>query len=283
MAPVRWIAARVFDRMGYTTDDILIEAAEWMLHPGGDPTAAPDVVNNSWGGPAGIDDWYRDAVTSWRAAKIFPVFSAGNQRPGEPLPWPGSISNPANYPESYAVAAVDRYDQRASFSKLGPSPYDESLVKPNISAPGVSVISSIPGGYAAYSGTSMSAPHVTGTVALMFSANSSLDLDEIESILASTADPLTDSTYLEAPNFGYGYGMVDAFEAVSEVAAGVGVVEGYVLQEGEDLEDVIIIHEQEITEAFAGSEIEIKARLIDDVAVTKQNYWLSLKVNPIGS
>lgn len=286
----RWIAARVFDRMGYTTDDILIEAAEWMLHPGGDPTAAPDVVNNSWGGPAGIDDWYRDAVTSWRAAKIFPVFSAGNQRPGEPLPWPGSISNPANYPESYAVAAVDRYDQRASFSKLGPSPYDESLVKPNISAPGVSVISSIPGGYAAYSGTSMSAPHVSGTVALMFSANSSLELDEIESILASTADPLTDSTYPEAPNFGYGHGMVDAFEAVSEVAAGVGVVEGYVLQEGEDLEDVIIIHEQEITEAFAGSEIEIKARLIDDVAVTEaellvkpegKSYWFMIPMDRI--
>lgn len=287
----RWIAARVFDRSGYTTDRILLDAAEWMLHPGGDPTAAPDVVNNSWGGPGGIDDWYRDAVRAWRAAKIFPVFSAGNQRPGEPLPWPGSISNPANYPESYAVAAVDRYDKRASFSKLGPSPYDEILIKPNISAPGVNIYSSIPGGYTGgYSGTSMSAPHVSGTVALLLSANNSLNLGDIENILANTADPLTDNTYRKSPNFGYGYGMVNAFKAVSEVVTGIGVVEGKVLKEGEDLEDVSIIHEQEITEAFVGSEIEIEARLIDDVAVTEaellvkpagKSYWFMIPMNRI--
>ncbi len=94
----RWIAARVFDVLGYTTDRILLDAAQWMTNPGGDLTAAPDVVNNSWGGGLdGIDDWYRDAVRNWRAAEIFPVFSAGNQRPGEPLPWPGSIIMPANY------------------------------------------------------------------------------------------------------------------------------------------------------------------------------------------
>ncbi|NLK43196.1 MAG: S8 family serine peptidase, partial [Tissierellia bacterium] len=288
----QWIAARVFDAAGYTSDDILIEAADWILRPNGNPDNAPDVVNNSWGGPAGIDDWYRDAVTSWRSAEIFPVFSAGNQRPGEPLPWPGSISNPANYPESYAVAAVDKYDIRASFSKLGPSPYDETLVKPNISAPGVSIRSSIPGGgyQGGWSGTSMSAPAVSGTVALLLSANASLTPDEIEAILAETAEPLTDATYPESPNFGYGYGMVNAFEAVSQVAYGLGSISGRVLVEGEDTQGPVIEHEQVIFETFMGSDIEIVADISDDVSITEvellvkaegKSYWMVVPMNRI--
>ncbi|WIV12986.1 S8 family serine peptidase [Proteiniborus sp. MB09-C3] len=287
----KWITARVFNTAGSTTDAILLSAAEWMLHPGGDPTAAPDVVNNSWGGGAGIDDWYLEAVRAWRAAEILPVFSAGNQRSGEPLPWPGSISCPANYIESFAVAAVDRYDARASFSKLGPSPYDPSVIKPDISAPGVSIYSSIPGGYTAgYSGTSMSAPHISGTVALLVSANASLSIEDIEEIIENTADPLTDSTYPEAPNFGYGYGMVNAFEAVSQVATGTGYISGRVLKEGEDISEATIAHEQEVFEAFVGSDIDIVAEVSDDVSVTEvellvkqtgKSYWMLAPMNRI--
>ena len=266
----RWIAARVFDVEGSTTDKILLDAAEWMLAPGGDPEAAPDVINNSWGGADGIDDWYRDAVRNWRAAGIFPVFSAGNQRDGEPAPWPGSISNPSNYPESFAVAAVDRNDRRASFSKLGPSPYDPEAIKPNISAPGVYIYSSVPGGYTdGYSGTSMAAPHVTGTVALMLSANASLSIEEIEQILCETADPLTDDDYPLSPNFGYGYGMVNALEAVLEVAPGTGIIKGKVLVEGNDTEEARINHEQVVFEAYPGSDIDITTEVSDDVAVRK--------------
>ncbi|KAB3530008.1 S8 family serine peptidase [Alkaliphilus serpentinus] len=280
----KWIAVRVFNTSGSTTDAILLDGAEWILAPGGDPTMAPDVVNNSWGGGPGIDDWYRDAVRNWRAAGIFPAFSAGNQRQGEPAPWPGSISNPANYPESYAVAALDINNTRASFSKLGPSPYDEDLIKPNIAAPGVGIRSSIPGGYeGGWSGTSMSCPAVAGVVALMLSANSSLTVDEIEAVLAETAVPLTDSTYPEAPNFGYGYGLVDAFEAVSSIASGTGFIGGKVLTPGEDTSLPVILHQQEITEAYMGSNIDITAEIMDDVSVVEaellvkeegKSYWM---------
>ena len=287
----RWIAARVFDAYGYTTDQILLDAAEWMLHPGGDPNAAPDVVNNSWGGLDGIDDWYRDAVRAWRAAGIFPVFSAGNQRPGEPEPWPGSISVPANYPESFAVAAVDRNDRRASFSKLGPSPYDETLVKPEISAPGVNIYSCIPGGYTdRYSGTSMAAPHITGTIALMLSANASLTIDEIEQILIETADPLIDDDYPESPNYGYGYGMVNAYDAVIKATPGTGEISGTVLVEGEDVAGAQIIHQQEIFETLVVGDIKIQARVIDDVSIRRvellvkkqdESYWYLIPMNMI--
>ena len=64
----------------------------------------------------------------------------------------------------------------------------------------------------------MSAPAISGTVALLLSANASLSIEDMEDIIQNTARPLTDSTYPAAPNMGYGYGMVDAFEAVSSIA-----------------------------------------------------------------
>lgn len=266
----KWIAARVFDMNGYTSDSILLAAGEWILAPGGNPDKAPNVVNNSWGGLDGIDDWYRDTVRNWRAAGIFPVFSAGNQREGEPAPWPGSISCPANYPESFAVAATDINNKRASFSKLGPSPYDETLIKPEISAPGVSVRSSVPGnGYAYYSGTSMAAPAVSGVAALLLSANSSLTVDDIEEILTSTAMPLTDETYPESPNFGYGYGLVDAYEAALVATSGTGLITGRILKEGSDNENAVISHEQEVFEVYAGTNIDIIAEVSDDISVVE--------------
>jgi len=296
----KWIAARVFDAYGYTTDQILLDAAEWMLHPGGDTEAAPDVVNNSWGGLDGINDWFREAVNNWRAAEIFPVFSAGNQRPDEPPPWPGSISNPANYPESFAVAATDANNIRAYFSKLGPSPYDESLIKPEISAPGVNVRSSIatfipghqiPDGYGSMSGTSMAAPHVSGTVALLLSSNSSLTVEEIEDILTSTSVPLTDYEYPQSPNFGYGYGLVDAYSAVLYGASNIGYIEGRVLQNKEDTGKAVIVHEQEYFKAYKGLEnIDIIAEVSDDVSVTEvellvkqdgKSYWLLIPMERI--
>ncbi|QSX05986.1 S8 family serine peptidase [Sedimentibacter sp. zth1] len=288
----RWIAARVFNTSGSTTGTILLSAAEWMLQPNGDPANAPDVVNNSWGGGSGIDEWYRDAVRNWRAAGIFPVFSAGNQRAGEPAPWPGSISCPANYPESFAVAATDINNMRASFSKLGPSPYDESLIKPEISAPGVSIRSSIPGGgyQGGWSGTSMSAPHITGTVALLLSANASLTVDDIDEVIKSTAMPLVDTSYPTAPNMSYGYGLVDTFEAVSQVASGTGYISGKVLVPGEDTSEPVINHEQMVTEIYIGSDTDIIAEISDDVAITEvellvkqegKSYWMLTPMNRI--
>src|SRR5699024_255486 len=73
----KWIAVKAFTAAGGTDTDLLA-AAEWIMAPGGDVSQAPDVVNNSWSGGSGMDEWYRDVVIAWRAANIFPEFSAGN-------------------------------------------------------------------------------------------------------------------------------------------------------------------------------------------------------------
>lgn len=259
----QWIAAKAFTESGGYDRDLLA-SGEWMLAPGGDPSMTPDVINNSWGGGSGLDEWYRDMVRSWRAANILPVFAAGNER-GRPAP-PASISSPANYPECFAVGATDRNNIRADFSQRGPSPYGD-IIKPEISAPGVGIRSSVPGGYeGGWSGTSMATPHIVGTTALLLSANNSLTIDEIEMIIEETATSLTDNDYPEAPNYGYGYGLVNAFDAVSQISIGTGTITGQVLIDGEDMDAPQIIHEP-ITECFSGSDMPIEARIIDDISI----------------
>ncbi|MCY8032200.1 S8 family peptidase [Bacillus sonorensis] len=265
----KWIAVKAFNEDGGTDEDLL-EAGEWILAPkdkdgNPHPEMAPDVVNNSWSGGSGLDEWYRDMVKAWRAADIFPEFSAGNVdlfNPGGP----GSIANPANYPEAFATGATDINKQLGDFSLLGPSPYDET--KPEITAPGVNIRSSVPGkGYQdGWDGTSMAGPHVSAVAALLKQADASLSVDEMEQILINTATPLTDSKFTESPNNGYGHGLVNAYEAVSAVTEGLGKAEGRVGKEGEDSKPPVLTHEP-FKEVFSGSDISFTAEAEDDVSI----------------
>ncbi|MBO1910813.1 S8 family serine peptidase, partial [Microvirga sp. 3-52] len=231
----KWIATKVFNESGSTTDDILLRAGQWIMSPGGDVNMAPDVVNNSWGGGSGLDEWYLPTVRAWRAAEIFPEFSAGNTTLTNPG-GPGSVAVPANYPESFATGAVDVNNQVPGFSLRGPSPYGE--IKPDITAPGVNIRSTVPGsGYeGGWNGTSMSGPAVAAVAAMLRQVNANITVDEMEQVLLTTTTPLTDSLYPISPNHGYGYGLVDAYEAVSSILEGLGTVNGQVMQDGEDIE-----------------------------------------------
>jgi len=120
----------------------------------------------------------------------------------------------------------------ANFSTYGPT-LDERL-KPNVSAPGVNVESSLSsfrdGGYsitntvdfdgteyefARLSGTSMSGPAVAGVVALMLEANPELTPADIRSILESTAREDDDTgTLPDAGDNVWGHGKVNASHAV---------------------------------------------------------------------
>ncbi|MFX0562325.1 S8 family serine peptidase [Bacillus pumilus] len=239
----KWIAVKAFSEDGGTDADLL-DAGEWILAPKDEdgnphPEKAPDVVNNSWGGGPGLDDWYKDVVNAWRAADIFPEFSAGNTdlfNPGGE----GSIANPANYQEAFATGATDQDNKLGSFSLQGPSPY--GVMKPDIAAPGVNIRSSIPGkGYEdGWNGTSMAGPHVSAVVALLRQVQSDLSVEEIEQILIDTAKPLTDQQFSESPNNGYGAGLVDAKEAITALTDGIGTIEGQVTNEDVNLGDMKI-------------------------------------------
>jgi subtilisin family serine protease len=126
----------------------------------------------------------------------------------------------ATSPLVITVGAYDAHDPAgpvAPFSSQGPT-RDERLYKPELLAPGVSVVAarSIPRGEThqqgltvARSGTSMAAPHVTGLVAAMFeAAGRSLSIDEIRDRLRLSA------VLLDAEEHGAYWGRVNPVEAV---------------------------------------------------------------------
>jgi len=183
-----------------------------------DCSKAPDVVGNSWGGGQG-DTFYAAAVQTWIAAGIVPVFSAGNDGPEC-----GTANSPGDDASVIAVGSTTSADALSDFSSKGAAV--TGIIKPDVSAPGSSVLSSYylsDTSYATGSGTSMACPHVSGTIALLLSANASLSYDDIRALLFETADAaLADTGYscngtsdTDIPNNQFGYGRISALSAVS--------------------------------------------------------------------
>ncbi len=236
----RWIGCRNMDR-GAGTPATYAECFQWFLAPtevgGGRPDArlAPDVINNSWGCPpsAGCIDpaVLAPIVEAVRAAGIVVVVSAGNEGPRC-----GSVASPpAIYDAAFSVAATASNDSIANFSSRGPVTVDGSgRHKPDIAAPGVDVISSVPGGgYSSFNGTSMAGPHVAGLVALLLQARPELsgEVDIVEQVLRETAVPLTTTEDCGAtaglvPNATFGAGRIDALAAVQSTG-GVLYADGF--------------------------------------------------------
>ncbi|MDX5474605.1 MAG: S8 family serine peptidase, partial [Bacillaceae bacterium] len=199
-----WIAAKIFTDGGSTTLSAIHRAFEWFMAPGGDPSKAPHVVNNSWGNANTYNLEFYDAVQAWVTAGIFPLFSAGNEGPGSQ-----TVGSPGSFPQSFAIGATDSNDQIASFSSRGPVFWpDENgnqvrMIKPDVSAPGHRIYSAWPsvrgqGKYNTISGTSMASPHVAGAIALIYQANPDLTIDEVKTLLKETAR--TESFMGNVPN-----------------------------------------------------------------------------------
>ena len=94
---------------------------------------------------------------------------------------PYTVLYPAKYPEVIAVSAHDAYGKEPEFVNVGP----ETVLW----APGVDIVSTVFGnGYGSASGSSMSVPHVTGTIALMLSVNPSLSPEVVQKVLMASSD-----------------------------------------------------------------------------------------------
>ncbi|MCL6511519.1 MAG: S8 family serine peptidase [Anaerolineae bacterium] len=233
----RWMAVKGLNSQGFGLFSWIHSAFEFVLAPGGDPAYAPDVLSNSWSSTDGKNTEFTEDLTALRQAGIFVVFANGNRGPEA-----STVGSPASMPGAIGVGATDEEDEVAFFSSRGPSPIDGS-VKPVISAPGVNVVSTFPGGgYLSYNGTSMAAPHVAGVAALLLSAAPNLSLSATLHALTSTARPLSSTI----PNNASGWGRIDAYDAVLSVLPS-GVILGKVGDGAQPIGGATVIARNEAT------------------------------------
>ncbi|MBW1807034.1 MAG: S8 family serine peptidase [Deltaproteobacteria bacterium] len=146
-----------------------------------------DIMSCSWWTVEHYSQTLEDAVAYADQNDVFLVAAAGNDSTNDDDPGYGHWPSEWPYDNIIAVAATDHDDNMAYFSNYGPTTVD-------VGAPGVDTLSTIwPNhGYETKSGTSMAAPHVAGTIALMLSIRPDLTKQEVREYLFTTVDPIVD-------------------------------------------------------------------------------------------
>ncbi|WP_033400289.1 S8 family peptidase [Actinokineospora enzanensis] len=211
------LVGKVLDDQGEGSDSAIIAGMEWAA------AAGADVVNMSLGNarPSAGDDPLSQAVNRLTAqyGTLF-VVSSGNFAS---LP----VGSPAAADAALTVGAVDRQDALADFSTQGPRPGD-GAIKPDITAPGVGIVAAraahgtigdpVDATHVALSGTSMAAPHVAGSAALLAGEHPDWGPERIKATLMDSASPNPTVSV-----FAQGAGRVDVGRATRQpVSASVG-------------------------------------------------------------
>lgn len=175
---------------GYLSD--VIEGLQWCI------TNKMRVINMSLGTDFDSSS-FKTAIAKVAKAGITMVAAAGNSGcSGD------TVTYPAKYPEVIAVTAIDETNSFAGFSSCGPSV--------DLTAPGVAIYSTYKGNaYATLSGTSMAAPHVAGTCALVL-AKKSLNPTQMMTHLKKQAEVLPGLNSNQQ-----GAGLVNALAAVKNI------------------------------------------------------------------
>jgi len=141
---------------------------------------------------------------------VLPIAAAGNNNSDR-------VFYPAAHPWVMSVAATDDGDIPASFTNYG--------TDISVAAPGVSIISTVPGNaYGALSGTSMATPHVAGLAALILARNPALTPAEVRATIQKQADDQVGPPDQDTPGWDihYGYGRINAARALAATSPGSG-------------------------------------------------------------
>jgi len=167
------------------------------------------VINLSWTSGCTYNQYAQLIIDEIYANGTFIVASAGN---GTTCGGANNLVYPAAYNHVFAVTSVGAQDN-IERTIGNPNTRHQTNASVDICAPGHNVpLTAAPGWYINSSGTSFAAPYVTGTVALMLSANPNLTTNEIDSVLRISA------TNIDSLNSAYigkiGAGRLNSAEAV---------------------------------------------------------------------
>ncbi len=196
VAPEAWLyAVKVLSNSGSGNWSWLISGLSWCVQN------RINIASMSLGGggaPAALELMCNAAF----ARGVLLVAAAGNSGPGM-----NTVGQPGKYKSVIAVSAIDNANVIAGFSSRGP--------EVEIAAPGVQVLSTVPGGgYAQMSGTSMACPHVAGGAAVVWGAHRFATNRQVWDLLGSTADNLGPPSWDPL----YGYGRLDVDQAAMAMA-----------------------------------------------------------------
>jgi|GEM_PF-2818377 len=165
--------------------------------------AGVDVASNSWGFSHANGAWVDPdgtcvlcaAADAAVAAGVVFVVAAGNEDNDSCQTYDTHIRCPGIARSVFTVGSSDDSDNMANSSSVGPTP--DGRTKPDITAPGVGIISARASGtsmgspvdalWTSASGTSMACPHVAGLAALMLDKNAALTPANVATIISATA------------------------------------------------------------------------------------------------
>jgi subtilisin family serine protease len=200
------------DGCGSVSDIILAIDRAMDPNQDGDTSDHAQIISMSLGGKGQSDDPACQAVENAISCGIVVVVAAGNDGPSI-----GTVASPGLAPDAITVGAVDGDGVLADFSSRGTSP--SLSIKPEISAPGVLINSTVPysnavrassTGYAVMSGTSMATPHVAGGAALLLQMHTDWTPQQVKSALVSGASKINESVWSAGAGEMWLPGSIDA-------------------------------------------------------------------------
>ncbi len=169
------LIGKVLDHTGTGRESHILAGIDWAVSEGA------DIINLSLGGAGHPDDLLGQAVNAAAAAGVVVVAATGNSGQFQ------DVGTPAAAAGALGVGSISRAGVVSSFSARGPT-LNTFAIKPEIVAPGEQILSARPGGgFQVFSGTSMSAPHVAGAVALLMEARPDLRANDVRHLLAASA------------------------------------------------------------------------------------------------
>jgi hypothetical protein len=257
MAPdATLMCVKVLNSSGSGYVSVTCNAMQWAVEQGCDLFS----MSLGWANATITErELFRTTCAAVLDAGVVGAIAAGNEGSGNE---PNNVRVPGSCPPPYmdpiqannegglsctvCVGAVDYNDYAAYFTSRGPVtwqntsfgdyPYtygsttDFGLIRPDVCAPGVDIISadySGTTGYSVKSGTSMATPCTAGCISLLLSKKPDATPEEICQVLEETAVPLA-----EGKSNTYGYGRVDVLAAINALYSGPLTLDSFTVNDG---------------------------------------------------